>query len=438
MRTLAPHQQNLLRLLTSDPPPRATLVRAPVGAGTTEVLVRLAGQVAAAGGLVLVVTTHQVIVEHWADRLDAADLARAVILPTSSELLVVLDETGELGLPTAGVVLATVRRLVHGAARRAAEMLTPNLLIVDDVSANLKKGQAREVIQALVARSTQVVVAVHPPAATPEWLGASHTVDISLHDVLRSAAAGLELQIGTYSVSSEEIDLFDRAISLVRESVGALPIRVATRPALHRTLMRIATRLSGDDLEVSETADADAEEFSSLKATPARQAQLAEALWDTADALEALGDDGRLALTADLVRAAIGDQRHVLITTDRIDEAEYVGAHLRAQGLPVHIVSGATRPSERRRVVDRFAAGEVLIVTHLVQQALELPSSTTSIWWSPPRTAVQAVQRVGLGDQSSRTIVILSEPPLPDDQAFRTTVLRALVDESDIRTSPAT
>jgi hypothetical protein len=441
MRTLAPHQQRLLRELTSDPSPETTLVRAPVGAGMTEVLIRVAGLAGAAGGLVVVVTNHQMVVEQWVDRLEAADLAHAVVFPRfprSSELLVALDETGDYGLPTAGVVLATVRRLAHGAARRAAGVLSPDLLIIDDVPAGLQNSPSREVIQALVARSTKVVGALHTTTEVPDWLNASRIVDISLADVLRSASAGLELQIATYPIGPGELELFDRAISLVRQSVGnQLPYRVATRPALHRTLMRLAARLSGEDFEVSEVADADAEELSYRMPTPERgRQQVADNLWATADALEALGEDGRLALTTELVRTSIRDHRSVLITTDRVDEAEYVGAHLRAQELSVHVVSGNTVSSERRRMLDRLAPGEVLVATQLVQQGFELPPGTTSIWWSPPRTAVQAAQQLGRGDQSTRTIAILSDPPLPGDQVFRTAVLSALINESDIRTSP--
>jgi hypothetical protein len=79
--------------------------------------------------------------------------------------------------------------------------------------------------------------------------------------------------------------------------------------------------------------------------------------------------------------------------------------------------------SERGSTLEKLASGGIVVGSQIVYDLLDqLPDRTLNVWWSPPRTSAEAEKRLGVGPTSEgvETVVILSEPPLPADRAFRT------------------
>jgi hypothetical protein len=214
-------------------------------------------------------------------------------------------------------------------------------------------------------------------------------------------------------------DLY-HAAALLAEVAGDLPLRAATRPALHASLLRAAARLAGDPLDAVQEGDL---ELDSVVSSP--RPGLEEDLWKAAEALEMLDHDGRLDAVAQLVGEAAVGGRACLITTDRVDEADYVASHLHTLGRTVAIVTGSTPRNERGSTVEQLASGGIVVGSQIVYDLLDqLPDGTLNVWWSPPWTLAEAEKRLGVGPMSEgvETVVILSEPPLPADRTVRTLV----------------
>lgn len=141
-------------------------------------------------------------------------------------------------------------------------------------------------------------------------------------------------------------------------------------------------------------------------------------MWNVLDRLESLEDDTRLQVLVDLAARAQEKGRPVLVVTDRVDEAEYVAGRLRATGLQVAVLSGSTEPSERQRGAAGLERGSVVVATRLIYDWMEPPGKTEQIWWTPPRTIPDALQRIARSAGGGRIIALVADPPLPDDGAL--------------------
>jgi hypothetical protein len=380
-------------------------------------LVQLAADMAHQGEVVVVVVPSRVLVEQWTERLRAAGVPRVSELRKATEAVVALDDAERRAAVSPGVVVANIHVLRHGAGRRAGALLSPSLLIVERPPINVRAGAGAEPsafdapIAELAARAQRTVVATNLPSEVP-WLRPTETLQISLAEALEERPTGLQFVLARHIVTPDEADVYDQAQQLISEVGGTLPIRASTRPAMHGTLMRLAARLSGEALEEPEDVDGAFDEA----ARPAARPGLLDDIWKVLDRLEGLEGDSRLELLIDVVSTALEARRPVMIVTDRVDEVEYVAGRLRDLSASVSAVTGSTEHSDRRRVAEHFAAGTVIAATRAAFDWLEQPADTEQVWWSPPRTIADAVQRVTRSGEGGRIVAIIAEPPQAEDR----------------------
>jgi hypothetical protein len=428
MKALLPHQQDLLRRLEAMR--RGTvLLRNPPGAGTTEVLVRLAVASQAAGETP-VVLTEAALVEMWDYRLREAGAMRVVTLRRVSEVLAQMDdaaaaaEDGPVVLAGAVFVVSTWL-LGTPLGERAAGLLTPSLLIVD--SAGIGEGtRRRRSAEVLREKAARTVVADYS-GDRAAWVDAGETIEWNQEDVwgwIRRGAVVLE----RYAVGTAEADAYRNAGDLLSRIVAGPVSPGATRPAIHAALLRAIDRLVGDPVS-SPPADGGTGGAGHNDDGDVRRVSVDE-LWDAVDRIENLPDDGRLDVVRRVAAEAIQAGRLCLILTERLVEADYLLAYLSERDVGPRSVSGGTPAAVRDEAMMFPTPREVVIATDatVTPVGVALPRHSLVVWWSSP-SSVQAAQR-RLSLTAGRSDIILlalaSDPPVLSDRALIDDVLPRL------------
>lgn len=401
--SLYPYQTRLLDdLMRETSAPRRVQIVAPTGVGIGTVLVNLATSLFDAGGDILVLTSRSVLADEWEARLFAAGVTRVHHLRAASDAVLAMDDLSSLEDVVPSVTIATLEVLSHGAGRRAADQLRPALLIVDGgYSLAAPFGAQSEALSALLARSLRVVVQSNS-ATVLHWLSDAEVITVPL----RAAVGGRVHQtvaFARYQSSAEEAQVFVDS-ARVLAAISAEFVRASTRPALHGTLLRLASGIS----VTGQSQLPDSFVNQPTIALAASSESIVE-VWSLIDRIEALGDDPRLAKLAELVEGFVGSDGPVIVVTDRVDELEYVASHLDASA-PVRRLSGSTRPAERREAIDPAGGGQVVVATTASLKGLEYPGSWTQIWWSGPNNLPDAAVRLSRAVGRSMTIALVSDP----------------------------
>jgi hypothetical protein len=219
VRKLFPHQQQLLDQLVGDSPP-TLLIRSPVGAGLTEVLVQLAARRSQAGDFVVVVVPSA-LADQWIYRLREAGTESVRALRKTSELLLVLDSVEEPELPRSGVVIVTAGLLGRIAGNRVLDNVSADLVIVSDLTASEHSRQAVAVMR-LIRRANQAIVTVHT-SEQARWFTATETVEWTLDMLSDSVRATRSVRVLTYAPSQQELADQYHAATLLAEVGGQQP-----------------------------------------------------------------------------------------------------------------------------------------------------------------------------------------------------------------------
>ena len=209
------------------------------------------------GGVVLIVVSSRVLVEHWVDRLRDAGVEWVTEFRSAKEAIVALDEAEGDPVANRGAIVATIQLLTHGAGRRAAGSLSLSLLIVERYLPLNAIGAGRStsaaVVTELAARSQRVIVVARTGVDLP-WSEPTETLNVSLIEALELRPANVPFVVATYAVAPNELALYERAQDLAVEA-GEVSFRASTRPSLHGMLTQMAARLSGEPSRTEEPED---------------------------------------------------------------------------------------------------------------------------------------------------------------------------------------
>lgn len=422
-RDLLPFQSALLHEL-ADSDARHVQIQVTPGAGLTEVLSRLAAGTVDEGGSVVVVVGSLVLAQQWLERLRALAIPAEDLRATSNAV-----EALDSGLVTQtrrpGVIVTTPQALMHGAGKRTSALLRPSLLIVERPgrAATSSEPSALDAAMAdLATRAVRVIVLTSSDTTVP-WLTAPARHAVSFRDVMKARRLTTEIRIITYLRPPEEGELRAQAVKLLDRLGGEAKVG-SSRADLHAALVRLASRLSGEQLA---DPDDDGSLAQELPLEPSRGTL--DELWALVDEIENLGDDERLTVVAALTREALSTSRPVLVIADRVDDAEYVGSRLRSEHPDVAVLSGSSSRDDTARVFQSFDGRSVLVITRMLLQGWETPPGTRQIWWSPPRTAHEAMIRLTRGQ--GEAVALIGDPPTPAEAALRA-VLDELMTTADV------
>lgn len=411
---LLPFQQQLVARLSNEESPDRVLVRAPSGSGMTSVLVETVVRSSRSSGGVLVVAGTRVLADQWASALRKAGVAHLADLRTTEKAVLKLDEP-EVPAVVPDVLVSTLPVVTQGAGWRVASALSPGLLVIDHASPGLAMDSTRGARLRDLASLARRVVVLSGPADDVHWLAGAETIDVQPPQAVTRST--VSMQVVTYSISENELEVNTRAISLMREANWSLAgISASTRPALHGTLMRLATRLAGD---VEPAADRDSSEdalSSDLEVLNAIRPELLDELWSSLDEVEALGEDRRLVALRRALDDSARKREAALVLANRVDEVRYVAGALADRGMSVAMISGGMSPETRGRKLSETSAGEILVATRASLQGFELAERKHQIWWSSPATYADAAMQIGRSRGDATIVALLSAPPLPGDQ----------------------
>ena len=406
MPVLRPHQTKLLEQLTQDPARRRALIVAPPGMGITTVLVDIAVRSVSQGETVLIVTANRTLAEQWLRVLGGAGVENLTNLRTAESAILAMDKPdgpawGELP----GALISTIQVLSRGPGRRLAADLSPSLLIVDGVPPSARTdGPWRHTLSELIAHSARAIVTSESIGQWPE-LDAFEVFQITLADALEANTV-LTLAIAKYRTPPDEREVLNDAVTVIQQLTGPLS-KASTRPAIHGTLLRLASR------SANESPDQDAiESLAGVAPATSTPAGTVEVVWSILDRIEQLGEDLRLRRLTQVVGEAslLGP---VIVVTDRVDELEYVASHLRAIA-EVDTVSGSTTNDDRERTLE-LRTGRVVVATSATLRGFELQAGTRQVWWTTPRSLLEATLRLSRVRGGGICIALMSEPPMPAD-----------------------
>lgn len=420
--TILMHHHQILRNQLEQSPDGRIVVRAPVGSGLAEVLAHLAVDGATRNGLVAVVTQGRALVEQWTATLQRAGALKVRHIGSSTDLLIEIERSGEArpGLGD-GIVVISADLLSKLSRSRQVGQFRPALLIVDNVIGVLGDPNSDSVNQ-LAERSARVVVASHHQADL-SWLEGARVIDW-IPPAFSNARSSLRFH--TFPVSQEEVDATRRAWGLLQGENRLGSTSATTWSSLHATLLRIAARAGGDSYSTQgRLFEPEGTQSSLFEHRDSEWAKHLDDLWEVADALEAVGEDRRLAAMDEVVLEAKEADRTCVVLTDRADDAEYVAAHLRSINLGVGLLTGMAPPGERETALH---AGDVIVMTTAVMDSSMIkPARLAVIWWSPPRTALDVSRRLEfqMSSRDSETVALLSNPPLPADALLADLAMQA-------------
>jgi type III restriction/modification enzyme restriction subunit len=424
LTSLMPQQQQLLEHLEQEPRQRAVLLHAPIGTGVSAVVARLAAGVAMRGEPVVVITDRHILVDQWVYQLRQAQAGNVVSLRANSDVLIELDRA-QSGMGPSGVLVVTIQRLRQGAGRRLADTLRPSLLIIDRMPG---LGPASgELIAELASRSVSTLVL--GDAGRPGWFRPTESIEWSQGETPHGWPS---VEMMLYQPSDHENAVYDRALDLLR-SDGIRDSRPHgwTRPGLHASTLRVIARLSGDRIHGLKNGDETVSRISEAQDEDTVQPTLLQEAWAIIDALEDLGDDGRLGAALAIVHRAAKEGRLCIVTTQLMVEANYVTAFLRSNNIQVFLLAEARTDLKWQQLQASLTGKSVLVATNLeLDFPFAWPERTQFVWWSPPQTVVRAREWLVLATRSPHSTVtaIRAQPPLPGEFGLHN-ILDALHDE---------
>ncbi|MEV0714043.1 hypothetical protein [Asanoa sp. NPDC050611] len=273
-------------------------------------------EAAAANGLVVIVAMARIELAQWRERLG---ISRVSVWMATSEVALELSELSTAAHPPTGVLLTTPTRLDRGLLRNALRSVPVALAVVDGKPRDLTRAASSSARLVEIAdRSIVVDDLVGGP--TPEWLGPHAVVEVSLDEVIGSAA-NARAAIGSYQVTlgEDEQEVLDRAAKVLGR-----PVAWRSRIVLHAGLLQLISTA-----EQAGNHEGD---------------QMAEA-WSVVDDLENLGPDPRLAAVLQAAVRMRNVAPVVIVTGGRLVEAEYVQDHLIENGVDADLWTVQTQPS---------------------------------------------------------------------------------------------
>ena len=383
-------------------------------------LIQLAAERAATSSSVVVVTPHRLLVEQWVDRLQAVGTASRPLYTESDFFSLLPSDVPSEGLQE-GVTIFSCSILRRPMPRTAIGGSDIDLLIFDDVAASANSRLA-ETFSELIKRAKRTIVASTALEGI-SWFSPTEVDDWRSSDLPETMRSMRTIRIVYYSPGPGEVAVHNAATGLLSK-ITSLPPRIGSRPAFLAAVLGAAAMLghsSGN--ETNRGAD-----------TPIQAIGppgLEEALWETSEALEGLGPDGRLTAVTDVITSSPHKGAPVLITTDTVSEAAYVAEYLLEQEIPHVVVTGSESSSVRNQSLGMLNSGIVVIGTNFVYDALEqLPSRSVIVWWTAPGTLAEMQKRLGLARNSSdiEIFVILANPPWPSEREFATRFLEKAPD----------
>ena len=231
----------------------------------------------------------------------------------------------------------------------------------------------------------------------------------------RRIAPRLSVRVHGYAGDPVEARVVREAVNILQQADYPLPEQLLTRSAIQFALLRLAQRLELPDqllLLREDLKDASQEEAWS----PSIDRGMIEEIWTLLDRFDDLPPDQRLLAAIEEVKSARDEERPVVIVTDLAQEVDYIVAAIKSSQLPVSRVTGETSQSRRMMAADELRDGRVLVVTPEFFAHIQrpLPSSTRSIWFTPPRSQHQLQRRLGFGMSSTGVEVVLlkATPPI--------------------------
>lgn len=365
------------------------VVSAPVGLGLGTVVQELVQRQVRTGGVTVMVMPQLALLEQWRARLQDADLP-VTALNGNSDLLLLLDRHDGQLPHSAGVLLLTTQLLAVRGEGPGLEALRPALLVLEraGVAAGTKTAQS---LQKLADRADRVVVIDHT-----DTLDLPVEVDEAHHFSLRQAMAHTQspIRVTLLHAHGPAADLRAEAEMLLGNS--PLLAKDASLAELHSYISRrTAASETGPQ---GPHADLDS----------ARLRKLNELL----TRIEDQEDDPRARSAQQLVLRAQEEGRPCLVTTSKLVDAEYVASQLRAAGIHVELLTGATDSGRRPAAVEHFTQGGVLVATRAVLQGWSLPARTCHLLWSSPNR--DALWRdLSLAASSRDAELVTFDPELP-------------------------
>ncbi len=367
------------------------VVSAPVGTGLGTIVQELIQHQVLAGGVTVMVIPQLALLEQWRARLQDANLP-VTALNGNSDLLLLLDRHHGKLPGTPNVLLLTTQLLVVRGEGPGLAALRPALLVLDSagVAAHTKTAQA---VQSLADRADRVVVMDH--------LGRQElplAVDEAHYFSLHQAFARKQSQITLTLLEADDPAANLRAEAEMLLGDSPLLARDASLAELHSYISR-RTATSDTDTDVP-SANLDSTRLRKLNELLMR--------------IEDQEDDPRAHAAQQLILRAQRQGRPCLITTSKVVDAEYVASKLRAAGLHVELLTGATDPGHRRATVESFREGGVLVTTRAMHQGWSLPPRTCHLLWSSPGR--EALWRdLSLAASSRDAELVTFDPSLPRD-----------------------
>jgi superfamily II DNA or RNA helicase len=393
MRELLAHQRDLLHTIETTRASRI-LVRSPVGAGSTEVLVHFAAKRAAAGDFVIVTPPATALTEQWTRRLSDAGTESVRAIRHPSELLVMFDEAaGGVDLVATGVMVVAVDLLKRFTDLKRFRQLAPDILIGDEVNGSPNSQRIRS-LSALAQRAVRAIALSHT-ARDVSWLPDAETIEWALD----WAPPRPPIRIVRFALGHAEVDALARGSELLQRT-STPSDQSLTRPGLYGSLLHLRARLGQAQLVV----DGDP----ALSAPRRPEVELDE-VWTAIDTLEELGPDPRLAILEEEVQTVIQQGRSCCVLVERVYDADYIAGDLRDKGYDVDVVTGSTPIPQRQSPLDEVS---VTVATTAVMALGSLPRETVWVWWTLPSTSAELDRRLIMAATTSGSeIVALAAAP---------------------------
>lgn len=364
MKPLRGYQQELLDRLKNQLRPRHAVVAAPPGTGIRRVVEAYLGDVSF-GGVALVLCPSMALVEQWADRLRARDIAVTVLDSATVALRLLEGDPERRGR----VLVATYTRATHGPTSLALSEMNFELIVHDQPTPGVTKQVDR-----LHSRAHHVVALVEP-LSTGFWSNWPLLADITLEDAYRGAGHPLFVDV-PYELSAEERKLRSEAAGLLSEHAarrGTPPLVSSdSRADLHARLLTVASGATPDG--------GAAREQRSL-----RDDDLSDRAWRLLDQIEGSQDvDPRLDALDTILEEHLGREVSCFILASTPMDARYIADHLAGSGHKPRAVLTVEDPlAERRSSLQSVGPGEIIVATHGACSFFEgWPSRSVVISWS--------------------------------------------------------
>ncbi|MCK6210829.1 hypothetical protein KZX45_09775 [Georgenia sp. EYE_87] len=310
------------------------------------------------GASVLVITVSRAQADQWAARLHASDF-RVTLLAGSSTYLLAMDEAGGSNFATPGVTIATVQLLAAKGDHHSLSNLEPALLVLDGVPSRAD-GVLGRTAATWINRADQTVAV----------LGPGDDADNKFEKVLE------------YRLSDAVRD-WGRAPTVVCVGLESDPVESRLREDVKQFLGTDSIEGASASLSyLHALLSAEAESVEHVSKHGADSSRATHAI-DLLERLEALEWEPRAQAVIAVAEQTMSENRPLLITANRLSDAEYVADILRMRDMDVSIVNSSVDFEQRQVVLETFGPGKVLVRGNVEADWL-LPDRTRLLWWSRP------------------------------------------------------